>query len=310
MNIEMKAAERKALVNRLGELTGIKPHYNGVPSCTYAVGDYLVEKDGSITVEDEKADMDILNTLAKEDLIEKPEILEEEEAAPRDLAPAEEEDEETTSAEEQEAEEEPETDTFPVKTDISLPLEGQTGTSIRNLINELYSRGSLINKAISSDFTVSEDLVKDLQDDQNTTSLETALGCFKNHEDETHGIEFTDDKITFTGFPEADSPEEVRAFMDLSSLMVKAAKDQKRIMAKEVDDSNEKYITRIWLLRLGMKGDEYRETRKILLQNLSGHIAFRTQEQVEAAKEKAKAKRAAEKALQTSEGGENDEISE
>jgi hypothetical protein len=67
-----KTDDRKALVKRLGELTGIKPHYNGMPDCTYTVGDYEVAKDGTITVEDEKADMEILSTLAAEELIEAP----------------------------------------------------------------------------------------------------------------------------------------------------------------------------------------------------------------------------------------------
>ena len=273
MNIEMKATDRKTLVTRLGELTGVKPHYNGVPGCTYTVGDYEVAKDGTITVEDENADMEILNTLAAEDLIEAPE----------------------TATEEPDAKPSPES-TFPVRMNISLPLAGHTGITIWNLMNELYSRESLINKATGSNFTVPESLIDELSQDENTETLEKALACIKAHADEITGIEFADDKITFTGFPEATDPDTVKAFMDLASLMTKAAKDQKRIMAKEVDETNEKYITRIWLLRLGMKGDDYRTTRKVLLQNLSGHIAFRTEDQIEAAKEKAKAKRAAAKA--------------
>lgn len=285
MNIEMKTTDRKAMVTRLGELTGVKPHYNGVPGCTYTVGDYEVAKDGTITVEDEKADMEILNTLAAEDLIEAPEAATEE--------PATEE-------------------AFPIQMNISLPLTGHTGISIRNLMNELYSRASLINKATGSNFQVPESLAEELAQDENTESLEKALACITAHADEIAGIEFSDDKITFTGFPKATDADTVKAFTDLASLMTKAAKDQKRIMAKKVDEVNEKYITRIWLLRLGMKGDNYRVTRKVLLQNLSGHIAFRTSDQIEAAKEKAKAKRAAAKAAadEAPEGGHEDEATE
>lgn len=35
---------------------------------------------------------------------------------------------------------------------------------------------------------------------------------------------------------------------------------------------------RIWLLRLDMNGSEYKEERRILMENLSGHAAFRTEE--------------------------------
>ena len=44
-----------------------------------------------------------------------------------------------------------------------------------------------------------------------------------------------------------------------------------------------------------MIGDEYKVARRILLQNLKGHTAFRTKDQAEAAKEKSQARRTAEK---------------
>ena len=34
---------------------------------------------------------------------------------------------------------------------------------------------------------------------------------------------------------------------------------------------------RIWLVRLGLDGKEAKETRRVLLQNLKGHTAFRTE---------------------------------
>ena len=47
--------------------------------------------------------------------------------------------------------------------------------------------------------------------------------------------------------------------------MNKLAKEQKRTMAKTVDAANEKYIFRIWLLALGMGGDEFKTARRVLL---------------------------------------------
>ena len=38
---------------------------------------------------------------------------------------------------------------------------------------------------------------------------------------------------------------------------------------------------RIWLLRLGMNGPEYKEERRILMERLSGNSAFRTGEDKE-----------------------------
>ena len=79
--------------------------------------------------------------------------------------------------------------------------------------------------------------------------------------------------------------------MQLASLMNKHAIEMKRIQAKEVNDENEKYAFRIWLLRLGMHSDEYKATRKVLMQNLSGHTAFRTKAEEEKWKERQQAKR-------------------
>ena len=42
-----------------------------------------------------------------------------------------------------------------------------------------------------------------------------------------------------------------------------------------INTDNEKYAFRTWLIRLGMTGNEYKSTRKLLLQNLSGNGAFR-----------------------------------
>ena len=51
---------------------------------------------------------------------------------------------------------------------------------------------------------------------------------------------------------------------------------QKRISATEKFAENEKYAFRCFLLRLGFIGSEYKEERKILLENLSGSSAFKS----------------------------------
>ena len=61
---------------------------------------------------------------------------------------------------------------------------------------------------------------------------------------------------------------------DAALRMNKLAKDQKRTMAKTVDATNEKYIFRIWLLALGMGGDEFKTARRVLLKPLSGSVSI------------------------------------
>jgi len=51
LKMECKAEDRKVLVKRMGELTGIKPKYLRTPSMAYEIGNYRVEKDGTLTVD-------------------------------------------------------------------------------------------------------------------------------------------------------------------------------------------------------------------------------------------------------------------
>ena len=57
--------------------------------------------------------------------------------------------------------------------------------------------------------------------------------------------------------------------------------------------TNEKYTLRNWLIRLGMEGEEYKADRKILMENLSGHVAFRTKADEEKWKARQQEKREA-----------------
>ena len=85
---------------------------------------------------------------------------------------------------------------------------------------------------------------------------------------------------------------------------------QKRVQAKDVDDSNEKYSLRVWLIRLGLNGADFKADRKRLMENLSGHTAFRNDEERKRWEAKQKAMREGAKAEQATKEGETDAISE
>ena len=57
--------------------------------------------------------------------------------------------------------------------------------------------------------------------------------------------------------------------------MCELARTLKRVTATEKPTESDKYAFRCFLLRLGFIGAEYKQTRKILLRNLSGSSAFR-----------------------------------
>ena len=262
-----KAVEnRKVLVTRLTELTGAEAVYTRVPRCAYEVGGFTVEKDGSLTVEDE-ADETIIATLTAEGLIGEA-IEEVTEETAEDVT------EETTEGT---APENTETEplSFPLDAQISFPLAQHTAATLTNLINMIYSRGALLSKATSGEFRVSKSLVDDLADCRFIRAQDVSAFMKDRDESDFAGLAFDEEKVTFTGFRAVPDAEHFQTFMKLAAAMNKMAITQKRVQAKKVDDSNEKYAFRIWLLRLGMTGEEYSADRKRLLENLTGHTAFR-----------------------------------
>ena len=68
---------------------------------------------------------------------------------------------------------------------------------------------------------------------------------------------------------------EVRAYINLCLAMSAAAINAKRASADVLDNGNDKYAMRCWLLRLGFIGDEYKTVRHHLLKNLDGNAAWR-----------------------------------
>ena len=282
---EKNIENRKELVSRLEELTGQKAHYTFVPRCAYEIGAFTVEKNGSLTVAEE-ADESILETLIADGMIKTAEAeVQTNEASETAEEPETEEDvdegetteEETEEDEEQEAEEPTEVkNAFPIDTSVSFPLSQHSSTSLINLVCTIYSRGAILSKATGGEFHADKELVDAIQNAKLYT-VQSVLDFLTEWDGKPMtGIAFTEDKVAFTGFTGVKDAEHVRTFMKLAAIINKAAITQKRVIAKEVDMSNEKYAMRNWLIRLGMDGDEYKADRKILMENLSGHVAFRT----------------------------------
>ena len=57
--------------------------------------------------------------------------------------------------------------------------------------------------------------------------------------------------------------------------MKRPAKTQKRVVAKNKQEENEKFAMRIFTVRLGLKGDEYKLIRKLLSRNLTGNSSWK-----------------------------------
>ncbi len=311
LKFELNIADRKTLANRMEELTGIHPYYTRAPLYAYDIGNYTIDRDGNLLVEPENADAELLTTLLNEGLIRGGESIESTDDQPEDTEPtenladesvAEEEPDGATEdepdAEESESEDQPEE--VPLDLELAFPTSQHNGVSLRNLVNLIYSRGRLISKATGGHFHVETDLVETLRDDSCTYTVANFIEALKSYEAQCgtamEGLVITEEKVSFTGFPTASDYAHLTAFGHLAILMNQQAISQKRIQAKDVNDENEKYALRTWLLRLGMNGPDFKETRKILMENLSGHAAFRTDEEAQKFLAREKAKRDALKA--------------
>ena len=133
---------------------------------------------------------------------------------------------------------------------ISLPRSSFTETALKNLDALLASKGKLIQKAFN---------------------IEKAA------------YTLTEETIKFAWFHGKIAEDTVRAYTDFISKLCEMAQKQKRAVAKEKPTENEKYAFRCFLLRLGMIGDDYKTSRRILLQNLTGSSAFKCGHRREAA---------------------------
>lgn len=247
MRIFCTVTDRKQLIKALGEKLETKPQYLGAPTFKYQVGPYTILKDGSIEVEDRYADVALLRTLHTEGLVDDSW------------------DKERTVM------------------NISLPLTGHTGQTLTNLAFMLASKEILINKSIrcTGAFHIDESFIEALTEKEAKT-IEEYLQIAEAFEKKNSGFKVTAEAITLDGFPASEDPDTVKAYMDLATLMNGQAKLQKRVRPTVTETENEKYLFRVWLVRLGMSGEKYKSTRKILLDNLSGNAAFRTEEQAEA----------------------------
>ena len=132
-----------------------------------------------------------------------------------------------------------ETDSFT----IELPRASMSDAAIENLRRLVAGKAALIQKALAAD------------------SLD---------------IRVTDERVRFPWFQRQPDTDTIRAFATLAGCLAAQAIVLQRVNATSKVIENEKYAFRVFLLRLGMIGDEYKAVRKTLLKNLPGNSAFKS----------------------------------
>ncbi len=108
-------------------------------------------------------------------------------------------------------------------------------------------------------------------------------------------VYLTSDTICFPWWNRMPESEEIQAYSEFIAALCQTARNSKRVTAVEHDTQSEKYTFRNFLMHLGFGGAEHKETRRILLKNLTGSSAFPNTEKAQAFAEKLKAQREAKK---------------
>ncbi|GHV15143.1 hypothetical protein FACS1894219_11890 [Clostridia bacterium] len=130
------------------------------------------------------------------------------------------------------------------KITIEMPLDGFNPDKLDNLFRLVNSKDTLLKAALGA-----EDLP----------------------------IQQTADTLSFPWFSYTEDGGTVNAYTTLIERLCKTAKEKQRITAKEHGDvENPKYAMRCCLLSLGFIGPEYKASRKILLNKLSGNSSWKS----------------------------------
>ena len=242
VNYNIQKEERKAMVGIVGKVLNTKPVYCGAPSFSYKIGAFEIAKDGSLCFDDalDEAIVACVRTALREAGFTAEDG--ENEASCADTG-ADEPIQTEAAVEEVVPTEEATAEADEDSLSISLPRSLFTETALKNLDALLLSKGRLIRHA----FDIKE---------------------------ATYTL--TDDRITFAWLRGTITDETAKAYAEFISKFCLMARTQKRVTAKEKIVDNEKYAFRCFLLRLGMIGNAYKVSRKILLQNLTGSSAFKS----------------------------------
>lgn len=243
LNYNVTGNDRKRLADKMAEILGCEAKYLGVPTFNYVVDYFTIDKSGTV-IFDARADSEEVENL-----------IEQLEAA--GFHAENEEDEDMTEV------------------NVVVPAQELTAGQLRNIAYLAHAKQYLLNKVFGQEFwNIDDDLVQRLSD-ENPTERNDFLTIFEGFRSTCKGVSFDDSQVTLT-YPKQEDADKNAALSKLMGNMVKAAAESKRVNPKTVIEDNEKYYLRSWLLRVGFDGAVGKDGRRVLLEGLKGHTAFRT----------------------------------
>ena len=281
INFHVTGKERKALVEALSEITFSEAAYAGAPTFAYRVGDYTVDKNGVIFY---------LPTLAQEAVALVVEKLKErgftpegeaQANLPEDDAPAEIPAETPGVAPEAAALAQPEAEAMEAAEGAKTPdtaEEDEATPADPDESTDTQEDTPAVAEAEDNRLTVSIPR-KTLTDD----ALERLKMIVSNKEvlfkravlADALPIEVTEEEIAFPWFTLTGVDGEAAAYAQFITALCQMASEQTRILDKPYDGDNDRFAMRIFMVRLGMKGDEFALARKLMMKHLTGNSGWR-----------------------------------
>ncbi len=156
---------------------------------------------------------------------------------------------------------------------IELPLHENSGLALRNLACMIASRQTLLQQALDlTEPLIDTDAAHAIRSQTIQTAEDfaahwpsAAKSCLTVHVDQQTLT------VTVAGL----KPERVKAWTDLLQLLWERAKRSRWAITRPVAMDNPKFNMRVWIVRLGMHGAKYADSRRVLMERLPGSTAFR-----------------------------------
>lgn len=288
VNYNVTGARRKEMTKVISEaLGGWEIKYLGVPSCSYQVGDFEIDRHGALIFDDRTDSEEVENVLEA-------------------LAQAGFECETAPDAETDEEEQPVSTSQFAGPYEMPWDEDcNQKEMTEEEMAAAMAEQDRLIAEAAAQQ-AEREQKAEEQEDafvDRLSISLPNDLDEHARHNldaaiagkatllkaaFQTESLDYEDanSKLTFPWFKYSSQEsmgDETNAYMLFLTKLVAYAKEAKRVTVKDKAVDNPRYAFRCFLLRLGFIGQEYKAARKILMRNLSGNSSWKDGHRKEAA---------------------------
>ena len=185
---------------------------------------------------------------------------------------------------------------------VHVDASNHNRQSLKNLISIMYSKEDLLFKALQVNEErarrwcrkVREPMLKEArtlsaEETPDLTRLENIwYEGFENEDQDRHShynksryyalnlhSVFYRGTVEWRCFNSTLDPAKAAAYVHLCLAMSAQAIVQRSTVMQKTRSDNELFTFRVWLVRLGLNGDEFKETRDLLLANLSGDRAWR-----------------------------------